>query len=88
MNRSQRINWWSYIVAIFLLFFAGVLDLFAGDNIGVDNSGSIVLGVYPSRERLAHDRFTQVTEVIALPHAFIDGIIEVAANNMDILPQL
>ncbi len=61
--------------------------LVAGHNGGVDNRWGVVLGVDAAGEGMVDDGLAQIAVLIALPDSLGDGLVQVAAGDMDILPQ-
>ncbi|MNT12115.1 hypothetical protein D3C72_1470300 [compost metagenome] len=58
------------------------LDGVAGNDLGEDHRGRVVLGVLAGELRVGHDRGAQrvVGVVVAAAHAFVDGVVQAAAE--------
>ena len=54
----------------------------------VDDSRGVVAGVVPVKYRVGRHRFAQIALPVALPHAFLNGVLQRAAGDVHILPQL
>ena len=61
-------------------------DLVAGDNVEVDDGWRVVLRVGP-REGVA-GRFPEIAFAVAFFDPFVDGRLQIAPDNVDILPDL
>ena len=63
-------------------------DLVARHDARVDDGRRVVLRVPPGVARLFGDGLAQVAVAVALPHALVDGLLEVAAGEVHVLPHL
>ncbi len=61
-------------------------ELVAGNNFGVDDARRVVLGVDAVEQRLADDRLAQVAFRVALGNARVYCLFQIAADNMQVLP--
>ena len=63
-------------------------DLGARNDPRVHERRRVVAGVLPVEERIAHDRAAEVPVLVARRNARVDRVVEIAARDVDVLPEL
>lgn len=64
------------------------MNLVTGNNAGVQNRRRVVVGIAAVEQRVAHDGQAQIAVYIALPHTFVDGVLQQTTGNMHVLTNL